>query len=201
METTSFYAMLSRMKYINRWGLMRNTRPENISEHSLDTAIIAHALALIGNRVFDRRYDPDRAAVLAIFHDAAEILTGDLPTPIKYHSPEIRDAYKDVEALAVERLVALLPDTLMADYRAALSAAAPEDADLLPLVKAADKITAIIKCIEEEKSGNREFHTAAQTLRKSVLDMALPEADYFMAMALPAYGLTLDELETPPKKG
>lgn len=195
MENTKFYAMLSRMKYINRWGLMRNTRPENISEHSLETAIIAHSLALIGNHLYGRAYQADRAAVLALFHDASEIITGDLPTPVKYHSPNIQKAYQDVENIAIHRLLSLLPPIFQPDYQAIMTGENEEDQALLPLVKAADKITAVIKCVEEGKSGNSEFHTAEETLRKAITGMALPEADYFMTNCLPSYCLTLDELQ------
>lgn len=193
MEQSSFFAMISRMKYINRWGLMRNTRPENLSEHSLDTAIIAHALSLIGNRRLGKRYNPERAALLCIYHDTSEIITGDLPTPVKYHSDEIRYAYRDVEQLAQNSLLSMLPEDLKPDYRDIMTYSGPEDAGLKPLVKAADKISAVIKCIEEKKSGNTEFETAEQTLRETIQHMALPEADIFMEEFLPAYLLTLDE--------
>lgn len=186
-----FFAMLSRMKYINRWGLMRNTRNENIGEHSLDAAIIAHALAVIGIERFGRSYDPDRAAVLAIFHDASEIITGDLPTPVKYHSQEIRKSYKAVEDLAVKQLLSMLPEDMMPYYRQIMEA--EEDQELMRLVKAADKLSAIIKCIEEKKSGNQEFQKAEETLRKTVEEMHLPEADCFVEDFLPSYELTLDE--------
>lgn len=193
MGKWNFFAMISRMKYINRWGLMRNTRPENLSEHSLDTAVIAHALALIGNRRLGKQYHPERAALLCVYHDTPEIITGDLPTPVKYHSDEIRYAYRDVERLAQDRLLSMLPEDLKPDYRAVMTFSGPEDSALLPLVKAADKLSAVIKCMEEKKSGNTEFETAEQTLRKTIRDMALAEADIFMEEFLPAYLLTLDE--------
>ena len=194
MENFHFYAMLSRMKYINRWGLMRNTRNENISEHSLDTAIIAHGLAVIGNRVFNRSYDEARAALLAVFHDVTEIITGDLPTPVKYHSEKIRSAYKEVENVAQDSLLSLLPKEFAEDYRDILGLSGSEDAQLKPLIKAADKLSAIIKCIEEKKSGNQEFEKAEETLRQAVKELKLPEADYFVENCLPSYSLTLDEL-------
>lgn len=195
MKGHHFFAMLSRMKYINRWGLMRNTRNENISEHSLDTAVIAHALALIGNSRFGRTYQPERAATLAMLHDAPEIITGDLPTPVKYHSPEIRKAYQEVENLAVERLLSMLPEDLAPQYRELLTYSSPQDTALKPLVHAADKISAVVKCIEERKGGNLEFVQAEKALRETVASLCLPEADYFMELFLPSYSLTLDEQE------
>ena len=188
-----FFAMLSRMKYINRWGLMRSTQSENIAEHSLDVAVIAHALALLRTRRFGLPCDAERAAVLGLFHDAMEIITGDLLTPVKYHSAEIRRAYGEVESLAAGRLLSMLPEDLRGDYAPLLSGGAPGDAALLPLVKAADKISAVIKCIEERKTGNREFLAAEETLRRAVGDMHLPEADLFVREFLPAFEQSLDE--------
>ena len=188
-----FFAMLSRMKYINRWGLMRNTRSENLSEHSLETAIIAHALAVIGNTRFGKSYDPQRAAALALLHDASEIITGDMPTPVKYHSEEIRKAYAEVENLAVERLVALLPEEFRPYYRELMTMSAPGDGELKLLIKAADRISAAIKCIEERPSGNQDFREAERSTMKLIKDMDLPEAEYFIGEFLPSYGLTLDE--------
>lgn len=191
-----FYAMLSRMKYINRWGLMRNTQPENIAEHSLDVAVIAHALALLRVRRFGVPCDAERAAVLGLFHDTTEIITGDLPTPVKYHSPEIRRAYGEVESLAAERLLSMLPEDLRGDYAPLLNMDDPADAALLPLVKAADKISAVIKCVEERKSGSTEFLAAEKTLRRAVEALHLPEADVFMAEFLPSFEHSLDEYTT-----
>ena len=188
-----FFAMLSRMKYINRWGLMRNTRSENLSEHSLETAIVAHALAVIGNEKFGRSRDPQRAAALALLHDAPEIITGDMPTPVKYHSEDIRKAYAEVENLAAERLVSLLPEELRPYYRELMTMSAPGDEELRPLIKAADRIPAAIKCIEERLSGNQDFREAERSTLKLLRDMDLPEAKYFMEEFLPSYGLTLDE--------
>ena len=188
-----FFAMLSRMKYINRWGLMRNTRSENLSEHSLETAIVAHALAVIGNEKFGRSRDPQRAAALALLHDAPEIITGDMPTPVKYHSEGIRKAYAEVENLAAERLVSLLPEELRPYYRELMTMSAPGDEELRPLIKAADRISAAIKCIEERLSGNQDFREAERSTLKLLRDMDLPEAKYFMEEFLPSYGLTLDE--------
>ena len=188
-----FFAMLSRMKYINRWGLMRNTRSENLSEHSLETAIVAHALAVIGNEKFGRSRDPQRAAALALLHDAPEIITGDMPTPVKYHSEDIRKAYAEVENVAAERLVSLLPEELRPYYRELMTMSAPGDEELRPLIKAADRISAAIKCIEERLSGNQDFREAERSTLKLLRDMDLPEAKYFMEEFLPSYGLTLDE--------
>lgn len=191
----SFFAMISRMKYINRWGLMRNTREENLSEHSLETAIIAHSLAVIGNKRLSKDYNPERAALLAIFHDTPEIITGDLPTPIKYHSKAIRKAYQEVEILAIDRLVSGLPEDLSPEYREILDFSREGDSTLALLVKAADKISAVIKCLEEKKSGNMEFIKAEQSLRFAITNINLEEADIFMEEFLPSFELTLDELE------
>lgn len=196
-----FFAMLSRMKYINRWGLMRNTRSENICEHSLETALVAHALAMLGNEKFGKHYDPQRAAALAMFHDASEIITGDMPTPVKYHSEEIRKAYGEVEDLAVEHLVSMLPEELRPAYRELMTLTGEGDEELKPLVKAADKISAVIKCVEERRSGNHDFHKAEQTITKSIEEMHLPEADYFMKEFLPSYGLTLEEQDYTREAG
>lgn len=187
----SFFAMLSRMKYIDRWGLMNNTRTENISEHSLEVAILAHALVSIANIRLGEQLNPDRAAVIGIFHDASEIITGDMPTPIKYDNPEIRNAYKRVESVAESRLVAMLPEELQPVYRPLIS---NDDAVLERYVKAADKLSALIKCIEEVRMGNKEFLKAKEATERSLADMHLPALDIFMKEYLPAYSLTLDEL-------
>ena len=189
----NFFAMLSRMKYINRWGLKRNTQNENIAEHSLEVAYIAHALALIREKRLGLPCDAERAAVLAMFHDCTEIITGDMPTPIKYHSPEIREAYREVENLAAGNLLALLPEDLRVEYEPIFDDENNEDAALRLLVKAADKISAIIKCIEERKTGNREFIVAEEGLRQAVVEMQLPEADIFVNEFLPAYEQSVDE--------
>lgn len=196
-----FFAMLSRMKYINRWGLMRNTRSENICEHSLETALLAHALATIGNEKFGKQYLADRAAMLAVLHDASEIITGDLPTPVKYHSEEIRKAYGEVEELAVEHLVSMLPEELRPPYRELMTMTGERDQELLPIVKAADKLSALIKCVEERRSGNHDFHKAEQTIRTSIEEMKLPEADYFLKEFLPSYGLTIEEQDYTREAG
>lgn len=196
-----FFAMLSRMKYINRWGLMRNTRSENICEHSLEVALVAHALATIGNAKFGRSYNAERAAMLGVLHDASEIITGDMPTPVKYHSEEIRRAYGEVEDMAVEHLASMLPESLRPVYRELMTMSGPQDEDLKPLVKAADRISAVIKCVEERRSGNRDFRKAEQTITKAIADMGLPEADYFMKEFLPSYGLTLEEQDYTREAG
>ncbi|HEX3017222.1 MAG TPA: 5'-deoxynucleotidase [Caproicibacter sp.] len=190
-----FFAMLSRMKNINRWGLMRNTRRENLCEHSFETAVIAHALAVLRNTRFGGKADVERAAVLALFHDSTEIITGDMPTPVKYYSPKIRSAYREVETVARNKLLSFLPEDLEPAYRPLLGEPLETDRDLLPLVKAADKISAVVKCVEEKRMGNSEFSSAESALRKSVEEMHLPEADYFMEQFLPSYSLTLDEQE------
>ena len=189
---TGFYALLSRMRYISRWGLMRSSIPENIQEHSHETAVYAHALGLIRTEIFGKECDAGRLAVLALYHDASEILTGDLPTPIKYHDPAIRTAYKDVERAAEEKLTAMLPAALRAAYTNAMRPADGEEARLL---KAADKLSALVKCIAERKAGNREFLSAETQTRAALAAMALPEADWFMEHCLGAFEKDLDELE------
>lgn len=188
-----FFAFISRMRYINRWGLMRNTFQENIQEHSHMVAVLAHGLALIRRDVYHQPADPEKAAVAALYHDAPEIFTGDLPTPVKYYNPEIRDAYKKVEAVSAGKLLAMLPEALRPAYDGILRE--DYDAGTLALVKAADKLSAYIKCVEEMAAGNLEFRQArAQTL-EALNAMHLPEIDYFMAHFMPGFGLTLDELQ------
>ncbi|MBP3322960.1 MAG: 5'-deoxynucleotidase [Clostridia bacterium] len=185
-----FFAMISRMKYINRWGLMRNTKSENLSEHSLETAVIAQALALIAKKRFNKDIDENKVAAIAMYHDASEIITGDLPTPIKYNSPEIRNSYKEIELSASKRLINSLPEDLKEAYKELLL---PEDKEIEKYIKAADKISAIIKCVEEKKSGNREFLNAEKTLRDTLKGMNLPEAEVFMEEFMPSFELSLDE--------
>ena len=187
-----FFAMISRMKYIDRWALMRNEHRENLTEHSFEVAVIAHALAEIGRKRFGKQLNGEKAALLGLFHDAAETLTGDMPTPIKYYAPEIRDAYKKVEAVACGRLLAMLPDELRPDYDDVLDCA---DGEVLELVKAADKLSAYIKCVEELKAGNAEFRRAAEQTRAALDAMHLPELDYFMEHCAESFSMTLDELE------
>ncbi|MBR6407715.1 MAG: 5'-deoxynucleotidase [Clostridia bacterium] len=189
---SNFFAVMARMKYINRWGLMRNTRYENLSEHSLDVAMISHALCVIGNRRLGKSFDADRAAILSVYHDCSEILTGDLPTPVKYFNREIDSVYHDIEDNSRRRLLSLLPDDIREEYDGILSLK-DEDPELLRLVKAADKISAIIKCIEEKGCGNHEFDKAYSALTKAVERMDIPEANIFMEEFLPGYALSLDE--------
>jgi 5'-deoxynucleotidase len=188
------FAYLSRMKFIKRWGLMHNTYPENIQEHSLRVAMIAHALAVIRNRVFGGNVNPERTAVLALYHDASEVLTGDLPAPVKYFNPEIKTAYKAIEAAAARRLFNMVPEVLKADYQALFLAA---DADRVhhALVTAADKLCAYLKCLEEVGAGNAEFAQAEKALRASVEGLELPEVRYFLDTFVPSFKLTLDELD------
>ena len=187
------FAYFSRMKFIRRWGLMHSTHSENVQEHSLQVAMVAHALAMIRNRLFGGAVDADRVAVLAMYHDAAEVLSGDLPSPIKYFNPEIRDAYRQIEASSTESLVDLVPDELRADYRSLLQPLEAE-AEHRRLVKAADKLCAYIKCLQETASGNREFSKAEEALLASVQDIDLPEVRYFVETFVPSLRLTLDEL-------
>lgn len=188
-----FYALMGRMRYITRWGLMRNTFSENISEHSHMTAVLAHALALIRRDILNLPApDPDRCAVAALYHDASEILTGDLPTPIKYYNPDIKHAYKQIESVSCEKLLGLLPEELRESYRPLLH---ESDPGVARIVKAADKLSAYIKCVEELKAGNREFEAAARQTREALTEMHLPCLDYFIAHFLDAFQLTLDELD------
>ena len=187
-----FYALLGRMRYITRWGLMRNTFSENIAEHSHMTAVLAHALALIRRDILGLPTpDPDRCAVAALYHDASEILTGDLPTPIKYYNPDIKEAYKQVERIAGNRLLDRLPDQLRESYERYVL---EDEEDLLPFVKGADKLSAHIKCLEEQKTGNTEFDTAAQQTWEAMKAMKRPELDWFLANCLEAFTLNLDQL-------
>ncbi len=186
----SFFALISRMKYINRWSLMRNTETENIQGHSHEVAVLAHALAVIENRFYGGSVDAGEVAVAAIYHDASEIITGDMPTPIKYDNPGIRDAYKAVEHNATERLLEKLPGELRPDYEDVMN---PSDPDVRRIVKAADKLSAYLKCVEEEKAGNTEFEKAKEQTWESLKELSFPALEYFMDNFLPSYELTLDE--------
>lgn len=188
----NFFAMHSRMKYINRWALMRNTATENISQHSNDVAAIAHALAVIKNLRFGGELNAERAAFLGLYHDMPEIITGDMPTPVKYHSKEMRSEFLKVEEMACGKLLSMLPEDMRAYYKSAFFAE-KEDEYLWRLVKAADKISALIKCIEEKNAGNREFEKAFQSTEKAIKEMGLPEADAFLEEFIPAFHLSLDE--------
>ena len=187
-----FFAYIDRMRYIERWALMRNSVRENIQEHSHQVAVLAHALAVLRNECFGGQVDVGAVAVAALYHDAGEILTGDMPTPIKYYNPGIREAYKAVEQVAEDKLLSMLPEDLRPAYEDALR---PADPEIEQLVRAADKLSAHIKCIEELKAGNSEFEAAARQTRQALCDMQLPCLDYFMAHFLDSFQLTLDELE------
>ena len=191
----SFFAMLSRMKYIDRWALMRNSRTENISEHSLEVAMLAHALALLGNKRLGKQLNAERAALIGLYHDSTEILTGDMPTPVKYNDDSIRTAYKHIEHQAAESLLSMLPQDLREEY-VSLYEEREEEAYLWRLVKAADKLSALIKCIEEGKVGNREFVQAEAATRAKLEEMQedLPELGLFMKDFLAPYGRSLDEM-------
>ncbi len=188
-----FFAMLSRMKYISRWALMRNTHTENISEHSLEVAGIAHALAIIHNKRFGGNVNAERAAVMGVYHDTPEIITGDMPTPVKYYSAQVQQAYSQVEDNACKALIDMLPADLRDEY-APYFIKQEQDRQLWKFVKAADKICALTKCIEEAKAGNAEFEKAAISTRKAIDEMNMPEAQCFIDDFLESYGLTLDEM-------
>lgn len=187
----NFFGMLARMKYINRWGLMRNTITENIAEHSLEVAIIAHALAVIGNTYFGKKLDEEHIAVLAMFHDTTEIITGDLPTPIKYYAPEIRDSYKNVERIAAEQLVSEIPEKMQKKYEPILFETQDEE---WKYVKAADKLSAYIKCREESNMGNSDFKKAEATIKKAIDEMHMEEVEFFLKNFMDSYNMTLDEI-------
>ena len=188
----SFFAYLFRMRHIARWALMRNTRTENVEEHSYEAAVLAHALAVIGRDVFGKGLNPDAIAVAALFHDAPEIITGDMPTPVKYHNPSLQNAYRQVEAAAQDKLLSMLPPELAPAYAPLLRESDPE---VRRYVKAADKLSAYIKCVEELKAGNAEFKKAAEQTLTALKEMDMEELDWFMEQFLPAFSLTLDELQ------
>ena len=194
---SNFYAMISRMKYIERWALMHNTRRENISEHSLDVSILTHALAVIGNTRCNKCLNAERAALIGLYHDASEIITGDMPTPIKYSSEEMKNLFHNVEATASKRMLSMLPEDMQEAYKG-IFFKQEEDAYLWKLMKAADKLSAYIKCLEELAGGNQEFSSAKNSLYSALMKMKeeLPELAIFMEEFLPAYGKNLDELQT-----
>ncbi len=191
MNSCGFFAYLSRMRYIGRWGLMRNTFEENVQEHSHMVAVLAHALAVIRRDIIGQDIDPGMVAAVALYHDAPEILTGDLPTPVKYYNPAIQKAYQEIEEVSAKKLLSMLPAVLQSSYEPLLL---PEDPDVLLLVKAADKLSAYVKCVEELKGGNLEFKQAAEQILETLKEYELPELSYFMKECLPAFSLTLDEL-------
>lgn len=188
----NFFALISRMKYIDRWALMRNTETENIQEHSHQVAVLAHALALIANQRFGAQLDPGRVAVAALYHDATEIITGDMPTPVKYYNSALRDSYKQVEAAAADRLLSMLPPELRPEFEPYLRESDPE---IHAYVKAADKLSAYLKCVEEGKAGNSEFRLAKEQTWAALMDKPLPALQYFIDQFLPSFELTLDELQ------
>ncbi len=187
------FAYLSRMKFIRRWSLMHSTYPENVQEHSLQVALVTHMLAVIRNRLFSGEVNPERAATLALYHDVGEVLIGDLPTPVKYFNPEIKTAYRTIEQTAVHKLFGMLPEELRDDYQAFFESA-DTDRHHHELVKAADKLCAYLKCLEEISAGNQEFSQAEQTLKETVERIDLPEVRYFLETFVPSFRLTLDEL-------
>lgn len=189
---SNFFAMVSRMRLINRWALMQNTVQENIAEHSHNTAVIAHALCVIGNKKFGKSYNAERCALLAVYHDATEVITGDMPTPVKYGSEEMKSVYKGVEKIAGNRLLEMLPGEFKDEYSPLFNRQS-EDGELWKIVKAADKIDALIKCINETRMGNKEFEKALEAQKKMIDEIDMPEVEYFRNEFLPAYYLTLDE--------
>ncbi len=192
-----FFAYLSRLKLIRRWSLMRNTVPENDAEHSLQVAMIAHAIAVIARDRYGKQVNPEHVLSLAVYHDATEVMTGDLPTPVKYHNDELRGAYHRLEALSADRLLALLPEDLQPAFTPYMK---QESGYEHTLVKAADRISAYIKCMEEQRAGNQEFDYAAENVRKSIASIDLPEVKDFLTDFLPAFDMTLDELNHPTKE-
>ena len=191
MSNSHFFALVSRMKYINRWALMRNTDSENLYEHSFEVAVIAHALCVIGNERFSRGYDADRAAVIALYHDFSEILTGDMPTPVKYRNESLKSEYKKVEREAAQSLIAQLPEDLQGEYGKIMLC---DDGELGKIVKAADKLSALIKCSDELKMGNSEFSSAYDSTLKAIKAMGVEEADVFINEFMPSYSLPIDKL-------
>lgn len=189
--SSSFFAYIFRMRYIARWALMRNTRTENVEEHSYEVAVLAHALAVVGQEIFHKDVNPDRVATAALFHDAPEIITGDLPTPIKYFNPAIKSAYDQVEAVAQDKLLGMLPTQLTEAYAPLLRV---EDPKVRCYIKAADKLAAWLKCLEERKAGNREFLQAEEETLHALKDMNMDEVTWFLEHMGEAFGLTLDEL-------
>lgn len=193
-KVSSFCAMMSRMKYIDRWALMRNSSTENISEHSLEVAMLSHLLCVIGNKRFDKCLDANKAAMIGIYHDTTEIITGDMPTPIKYYNADIQKVFHQIEDTAAEKLLSLLPEDLRGEFYPLYFKSEGEEY-LWRLVKAADKLSALIKCIEEQKAGNREFDSAIGSIKEAVASMDLPEVQCFVEEFLPAYEKNLDDLQ------
>ncbi len=186
-----FFAYVSRLRYIRRWGLMRSVMPENDAEHSLQVAMIAHAIAIIGRDSYGRDYDPEHILALGVYHDVSEVITGDMPTPVKYHSREMRTAYKDVERMANDRLLTMLPENMRPAYAPYLTGAQEGEKCIL---KAADSISAYLKCLEEKRAGNREFDAAGESIMAGLKEIDLPEVQDFIRMFVPSFELSLDEL-------
>ena len=193
-DESNFCAMMSRMKYIDRWALMRNSCTENICEHSLEVAMIAHMLCVIGNKRFGKNLDGSKAALIGMYHDTTEIITGDMPTPVKYYNQTMQDVFHHIEDAAAEQLLSMLPDDLRGEFRD-LYFKKDEEVYLWRLVKAADKFSALIKCMEERKAGNKEFDSALASTKASIIAMELEEADCFLEEFIPAYDKNLDELQ------
>ena len=193
-DESNFCAMMSRMKYIDRWALMRNSWTENICEHSLEVAMIAHMLCVIGNKRFGKNLDASKAALIGMYHDTTEIITGDMPTPVKYYNETIQTVFHKIEDAAAETLISMIPEDLREEFYD-LYFKQEEDTYLWKLVKAADKFSALIKCMEEKKAGNKEFDSAFKSTKASIIAMELPEADCFMEEFIPAYNKNLDELQ------
>lgn len=189
-----FFAYVSRLRYIRRWGLMRSVMPENDAEHSLQVAMIAHAIAMIARDTYHRTCDPEHILALGVYHDVSEVITGDMPTPVKYQTNELRTAYKDVERMANERLLAMLPENLRPAYQPYLNGAGEYDKRIL---KAADSISAYLKCCEEKRAGNREFEAAGESIMQGLKEIDLPEVQNFITQFVPSFELSLDELNQP----
>ena len=189
-----FFAYVSRLRYIRRWGLMRSVMPENDAEHSLQVAMIAHAIAIMGRDRYGRQVDPEHVLALGVYHDVSEVITGDMPTPVKYQTDELRRSYKDVERMANDRLLSMLPDGMRTAYEPYLSA--PEGYDR-QVVKAADSISAYFKCLEEKRAGNREFEAAGESIKRGLEQIDLPEVQDFIREFIPSFELSLDELNQP----
>lgn len=193
-KESGFCAMMSRMKYIDRWALMRNSCTENICEHSLEVAMIAHMLCIIGNKRYGKQLDASRAALIGMYHDTTEIITGDMPTPVKYYNQTMQEVFHHIEDAAAEQLLSMLPEDLREEFHG-LYFKQPGEEYLWKLVKAADKFSALIKCMEELKTGNREFDNALESTKASIVAMGLPEADCFLTEFIPAYAKNLDQLQ------
>ena len=192
-----FFAYVSRLRYIRRWGLMRSVMPENDAEHSLQVAMIAHAIAIMGRDRYGRQVDPEHVLALGVYHDVSEVITGDMPTPVKYQTDELRRSYTDVERMANERLLSMLPEGLRPAYAPYLSVPADEERQIL---KAADSISAYLKCLEEKRAGNREFDAAGESIKAALKQIKLPEVQDFIREFVPSFELSLDELNQPSRK-